>query len=154
MLSLQQLSDRIEIEELLAKYSHAVDSRDWPAYRSLFTPDANIDYSEMGGAAGGVDEITQYLTDAMEMFTGYQHMVSNIIVDFTDDDHANVRSILYNPMILGGGTPEEHIFVCGLWYRDQVVRTDSGWKFASRYEERSYTYSVTAGMGFEPPPVD
>jgi SnoaL-like domain len=153
MLTLQQISDRIEIDELLARYSHAVDSRNWPLYRTLFTADARIDYTEMGGDVGGVDEITEYLSNAMPMFTGFQHMVSNIIIEFDGSDRATVRSILYNPMILGGGTPEEHIFVCGLWYRDVVVRTTDGWKFQSRYEERSYTYSVTPGMGFAPPPV-
>jgi hypothetical protein len=31
MLSLQEISDRLEIQDLLARYSHAVDQRDWAA---------------------------------------------------------------------------------------------------------------------------
>src|ERR671924_87709 len=45
-LSLQEISDRIEIEELLVRYCYAVDDRDWDAYRNLFTTDAVLDDGE------------------------------------------------------------------------------------------------------------
>ncbi len=53
MLSLQEISDRLEIQELLVRYSHAVDTRDWEAFEHVFTEDAVIDYTEMGGPRGG-----------------------------------------------------------------------------------------------------
>ena len=52
MLSLQEISDRLEIQDLLTRYSFAIDQRDWDALDSVFTEDARIDYSESGGAAG------------------------------------------------------------------------------------------------------
>ena len=38
MLTLQEISDRIEIQELLVRYSHAVDTRNWEMYENVFTP--------------------------------------------------------------------------------------------------------------------
>ena len=52
MLNLQQISDRLEIQDLFARYSFAIDERDWEALDGIFTADARIDYSETGGAAG------------------------------------------------------------------------------------------------------
>ena len=61
MLTLQEISDRIEIQELLVRYSHAVDSRDWDMYENVFTPDAFIDYTCFGGPAGDPKEIRAFL---------------------------------------------------------------------------------------------
>jgi hypothetical protein len=32
--------------------------------------------------------------------------------------------------------------VCGLWYRDVLVRGRAGWRIRDRYEERSYIYNM------------
>ena len=45
MLPLQEISDRIEIDDLFARYCHAIDERDWDALDDIFTPDARIDYA-------------------------------------------------------------------------------------------------------------
>ena len=54
MMSLQEMSDRLEIQDLFARYSFAIDDRNWDALDSVFTPDAAIDYTETGGAKGNV----------------------------------------------------------------------------------------------------
>ena len=143
MLSLQEISDRLEIEELLVRYSHAVDTQDWDAFEEVFTPDAVIDYTEMGGPRGGVGATRAFLESAMPRFVSYQHLVSNTVID-VDGDRARARTICFNPMVLPQGEDEPHVFFCGLWYRDQLVRTDVGWRIADRYEERSYIYNSPA----------
>ena len=146
MLSLQEISDRIEIQELLVRYSHAVDTQDWEAYEKVFTPDAFIDYVAMGGPAGTLAEIRQFLETTMPMFKSFQHMVANTVLEFVDADHVKGRTICHNPMVLDMGG-KEHVFFCGLWYRDEIVRTADGWKIKSRVEERSYTYNQPEGLG-------
>jgi hypothetical protein len=51
MLTLREMSDRLEIQELFARYAHAVDSRDWVALKEVFTEDAVVDRTAMGGRA-------------------------------------------------------------------------------------------------------
>lgn len=57
MLSLREISDRLEIQDLLSRYSFAIDERNWDALDDVFTPDAVIDYSEAGGAKGTLAQI-------------------------------------------------------------------------------------------------
>ena len=52
MMTLQELSDRTEIEQLSVRYANAIDRRDWDALDAVFTPDAYIDYRAMGGIDG------------------------------------------------------------------------------------------------------
>ncbi|HKH05903.1 MAG TPA: nuclear transport factor 2 family protein [Acidimicrobiales bacterium] len=144
MLSLQEVSDRLELEDLVHAYSHAVDARDWDALDELFTPDATIDYTEMGGPRGDLASTKAFLAEVMPLMTSTQHLVatSRFVVD---GDSATGRSICFNPMAVEvAGAP--HTFFCGLWYRDTFVRTAAGWRFADRYEERSYVHNPPPGF--------
>ncbi|EZP74075.1 Ketosteroid isomerase-like enzyme [Sphingomonas paucimobilis] len=141
MLSLQEISDRMEISDLLSRYSHAIDFQDWDALDEVFTPDAIIDYSETGGAKGSYAEIKAWLPDALGRFPRYQHMVATTKLDL-DGDTAGSRSILFNPMVYQGEGKPEQVFFIGLWYRDRLVRTDKGWRIAERYEEMGYSYNT------------
>lgn len=136
MLDIQEISDRLEIQDLLARYTLAIDSRDWDALDEVFTADAHIDYTAMGGAAGGLGEIKRFLAEAMPIFESFQHLVGSSVVDI-DGDEARARTICHNPMVLKGGD-DPHLLVCGLWYRDRLVRTADGWRIAERVEESSY----------------
>lgn len=136
MLDLQEMSDRIEIQDLLARYTQAIDQRDWDALDRVFTPDARIDYRAMGGAAGGLAEVKRFLAEALPAFEAFQHLVGSCVVDI-DGDTATARTICHNPMVLRGGD-DPHLLVCGLWYQDRLVRTAAGWRISERVEERAY----------------
>ncbi|MBC2660216.1 nuclear transport factor 2 family protein [Novosphingobium flavum] len=143
MLSLQEISDRLEIDDLLARYCHAIDSRDWDALDAVFTPDARIDYSETGGAAGSYPEIKAWLPRALERFPAYQHMIATTRLEL-EGDAARARTILFNPMVHRDEAGREQVFFIGLWYRDRLVRTDAGWRIAERHEEMTYAHNVPA----------
>jgi 3-phenylpropionate/cinnamic acid dioxygenase small subunit len=141
MLSLQEISDRLEIQDLFARYTFAIDDRDYDALDSVFTPDATIDYTETGGAKGTVAEIKAWLPVAMERFPMFQHMVATTQLKL-DGDRATSRTILFNPMTYRKPDGEDHVFFIGLWYRDELVRTEQGWRISSRYEEMGYAYDA------------
>lgn len=147
MMSLQEMSDRLEIQDLFARYSFAIDERDWDALDTVFTPDAVIDFSETGGAKGSVAEIKRWLPVAMERFSKFQHMVATTKL-MLDGDRATSRTILFNPMVHRAQNGSEQIFFIGLWYRDGLVRTAEGWRIAERYEEMGYAHNVP-----EMPPI-
>src|SRR5580658_1285269 len=94
VLTLQEISDRLEIQELLANYSHAIDQRDWDALDDVFTPDALIDYSEMGGSVGDLPSTKEFLAGAMPRFASFQHMVATSKLHF-DGDTATGRTICH-----------------------------------------------------------
>ena len=145
MMTLQEVSVRLEIQDLFARYSFAIDERDWDALDRVFTAEARIDYSESGGVKGSLAEIKAWLPRALERFPAFQHMVATTKL-VLNGDSATSRTILFNPMVMPGkdGTPQT--FFMGLWYRDSLVRTEAGWRIAERHEEMSWTHNV--------PPMD
>ena len=141
MMSLQEISDRLEIQDLFARYSFAIDERDWDTLDDVFTPDAQIDYTETGGAKGSFAQIKLWLPLALARFPTFQHMVGTTRLKL-DGDRATSRTILFNPMVHGAADGVRQVFFIGLWYRDTLVRTPAGWRIAERYEEMSYTHNV------------
>ena len=148
MLSHQNMSDRLEIQDLLTAYCDAIDSRNWNALDDIFTPDAIIDYTEAGGAKGTLEEIKLYLDKALKPFSGMQHMLGLPMIKITGDE-ASARTILFNPMIIEKeGNP--NVFFVGLWYRDKLIRTSKGWRIQSRHEELSYFHNLPKDFAPEP----
>lgn len=147
-MTLQEISDRLEIQDLFARYCFAIDERDWEALDGVFTTDARIDYTESGGAKGSLAEIKAWLPGALARFPAFQHMVATTKLTF-DGDRATSRTILFNPMVHAGPGGERQTFFMGLWYRDTLVRTPDGWRISERYEEMSWTHNVPA-MGPAP----
>ena len=142
-MSLQEISDRLEIQDLLVAYSHAIDTQDWDALDDVFTPDAFIDYSAFGGSAGDLPSTKKFLANAMPNFASFQHMVATSKVTI-DGDEAEGRTICHNPMVIDTGNGNTHVFYCGLWYVDKFVRTPDGWRIKERVEEKSYMHNVPA----------
>lgn len=136
-MTLQQIADRIEIDDLLTRYANAVDAKDWDLYASCFTPDAFIDYTSAGGIKGRLPEVKQWLSEVLPAFPMTQHLVVNKTV-VVDGDRATARSIVFNPMGLPDGDSLV-LFFEGAYYNDQLVRTPDGWKITERIEETAYT---------------
>jgi len=140
-MSMQEISDRLEIQDLMVRYSYAIDNRDWDALDDVFTPDAHIDYSVFGGSVGNLAETKEFLAGAMPMFTTLQHMVSGTTLRFHGDadapDSADAKTQCHNPMTMGDAEKPD-LMVCGLWYVDKLVRTDDGWRIKERVEESVY----------------
>ena len=136
-MDLQTLLDRAEITDLLTRYARSVDRQDWEEFRSVFTPDARIDYTQVGGVAGDLDTIVGFLSEVMPMFEAVQHMVSNIDI-VIDGNEASVTAMVYNPLKL----PGNDVWATGGWYHHQLVRTVDGWKSRSLVEEASWFHGV------------
>ena len=133
-MNLQELSDRLEINELLTRYARAVDRKDWDLFRRVFTDDAELDYTSAGGISGDLDTQVAWLTEALAQFPATQHMVANVGITFTDADHATVEAMFHNPMIM----PDKSAWVTGGWYHHEVARTTDGWRSAKLREESAY----------------
>ena len=141
--SLQEISDRLEIDDLLSRYTLAIDGKDFDALDEVFTPDATIDYTTSGGIKGQYPEVKAWLAKALSLFPMTQHLLGNRRVA-VDGDAATSRTYLSNPM----GAPKDggglHMFYVGGYYNDRLVRTADGWRITDRFEE-------TAWMDGRPP---
>ncbi len=141
VLSLQEISDRLEIQQLLVDYSTALDQRRFDDLDAVFTPDAYIDYRVTGGIDGHYPEVKKWLADVLPNFPAYSHMLGNVDIRFSaDGDGASVRTICFNPMVFKaaeGDQPSQILFV-GIWYVDELIRTADGWRMTRRVEEKCF----------------
>jgi hypothetical protein len=135
MLSLEEISDRLEIQQLLVDYSTAIDQRRFDDLDKVFAPDAYIDYRALGGIDGRYPEVKQWLSQVLPNFPVYAHMLGNFSVRI-DGDTASSRVICFNPMVLGGDKGQ--VLFCGLWYDDEFVRTPEGWRMTRRVESKVF----------------
>jgi hypothetical protein len=145
MLSLQELSDRVELEQLSVQYANAIDSGNWDELDTVFTADAYIDYRKLGGIDGRYPQIKQWLSEVLPKFPHYCHLVGNIAVTVTGDT-ATGRTLCINPMdtqIPGGGS---QVMFLGLWYHDKFTRTAQGWRMTERVEQGCFQHNVPAHM--------
>ncbi|BBY07873.1 nuclear transport factor 2 family protein [Mycobacterium noviomagense] len=138
MLSQAEISDRLEIQQLLVNYSAAIDSRRFDDLDDVFTPDAYIDYSAFDGIVGRYPEVKAWLAEVLPNFANYAHMLGLPSIQL-DGDTATARTFCFNPMVFGGEKPSTMLL--GLWYDDEFVRTAQGWRMSRRVEAKCFDQS-------------
>ena len=136
-LSLEQISDRIEIDDLLIRYTVAIDTKDWELLDTVFTPDAKVDYTTSGDIKGDYPEVRAWLAKVLSSFKMTQHLIGNSVVEI-EGDTAKARTMVFNPMGTDDGGGGLRMFYVGAWYVDTLVRTDAGWRIADRFEEQAF----------------
>jgi hypothetical protein len=136
MLSLEEISDRLEVQQLLIGYSEAIDRRQFDELDAIFTPDAYIDYRATGGIDGHYPQIKPWLAEVLpKYFSSYAHMLGLPAIRL-DGDKATARTFCFNPMVLKGKKPST--MQIGLWYDDEFVRTPDGWRMSRRVEIKCF----------------
>ena len=124
------LEDRQAIEDVLVAYTHALDQRDWAKLTDCFTPGATTYYGELGGSNANRDEIVGTCRQALEPIEASQHLVSNFAIDVEGD---SARTVCYlNALHATKGTPGGEVCTVYGTYRDQLERTDQGWRISHR----------------------
>lgn len=124
--TIEAVADRLELEDLLSRYSHAVDTRDWDGLASVFVDGAVVDYERNGGPRQTYPEVVEFLRTSMGIFVGYQHYLTNLLVEVAGDE-ARVRMYAFTQMVTldDGG---ESLLSDGGWYDAACVRAEHGWR--------------------------
>lgn len=130
MMNLSEISDRLEIQQLVIDYATAIDQRNFDDLDVVFTPDAYIDYRVMGGIDGTFAKVKAWLADVLPDFPAYYHLVGNFDIRLSGDT-ASARTMCFNPLKFDDGPK---ILLCALWYEDEFIRTPEGWRITRRVE--------------------
>lgn len=150
MLSQKEISDRFEIQDLLFHYADLIDRKQFGELRhSVFTEDAQIDYSAFGGVVGNLEDTIAFLKNSVTdaVFPSTQHLNGNIQIRL-EGDSARGRVMCFNPMEMALRDGKTHVFFLGLWYVDDYRRTPAGWRISRRQEERSWVFNTPDFMDF------
>lgn len=130
------LADKLEITELVVRYSTALDTRDWKLLETCFIADPVFD-------ADGFPPINDFQTirdsaaGALAGLDSSQHYVTNIAVALAGDK-ASVVSYLQAQHVRAGAEGGPNFLVAGI-YTDDVVRTPDGWRFSHRRLKVTWT---------------
>jgi len=123
--ALEDLADRSEIEQLLGRYTAFGDSGRSEQFGALFAADGVLDIAGGRRAVGpaGVRRFAEEVRREMSELAGAHH-VSSRLIELTGPGEARSSSVF---MFVGPAGPDH-------WgsYRDRLVRTADGWRFALR----------------------
>jgi len=61
---------------------------------------------------------------------------------------ASARTVCHCPMVVDVGDGDEQLMFQGLWYVDELRRTDAGWRIARRSEVGYFAENVPEGFSF------
>jgi hypothetical protein len=119
-----------QLQQLLTRYASACDDRDWQRYRSLFTADARIDYTEAYGRAGTVDEIVPWMERIMDpkLLPSSQHLLANLEFQHAGDT-ATGRAQYFNPDVFVENGRRTGLVNGGV-YRFEARREAGGWRLS------------------------
>lgn len=134
-MELQEIADRLEIHEVLVRYTRAIDSGDWDRLDEVFTPDARIDYTDSGGIEGGFAEVKPWLAEVLPaFFLRRMHTLGQVDIAL-DGERAAVTAYFHNPMPVADGNGGERLAELGGFYHHEMVRTPQGWRSRRLREE-------------------
>jgi len=136
-MDLQQISDRLEIQDVLTRYTRSIDEGKWDGLDTVFTPDAQIDYTESGGIAGSFPEAKKWLAETLPaFFTATLHTIGQVSVEYDNTgDEAQVVAYFDNPMLMRSGDGDPTVVEVGGKYHHTMVRTSDGWRSKNLHEE-------------------
>ncbi|MEK9650509.1 MAG: nuclear transport factor 2 family protein [Gammaproteobacteria bacterium] len=141
-MDITEAINRLEIQQLLTTYASAVDQKNFDKFYDIFTTDAFIDYTAVGGIKGNLDQIVGYLKTALEYFPHYQHFNTNYDISFLDEYNATGSIMCFNPM----QSPDGNTFFLGMWYHDRYIKENGIWKISERIERSSWNHNVPADI--------
>ena len=129
--TVRALQDRVEITDVLYRYSSAIDSFDNDGIRSTLADDIKAQYGNSEPVEGG-DALAKWIEDATATVI-WQHHLLNVYHVTIDGDHAKTVSYLTSHQVFKENPKAAVILVAR--YHDELRRTSGGWKISRRVME-------------------
>ena len=115
--------DRLNIIDIINKYAHAVDEKDYDLFKTLFIEDVEtkfvFDPTFFGGETiiiKGIDDYMEYIKESGSLFRSSQHLIGNLLITATDS-YVKVKSNLNSRG----------------YYKDDINRSVSLWGYYETY---------------------
>ena len=136
---LRQVRDRAEIEDLMWRYTRALDTNDADGYAGVYTPDGQ--FGTGTNATKGRDALRKMVADLRQrneadVAKGIRrppmyHMTANHAIQFIDRDHARVNAYYLTAVAAAGQETPLRVAAVGRSV-DDLVRVNGRWLIQSR----------------------
>jgi len=125
------LRARLDVHDVMHRYALAVDTKDWAALRSVFTPEITADFRSFGAKAvwsGPADEWVAQVRSTIEGMDATQHLMANHLYT-VEGDGARGTSYIQALHVCrndwGGDT-----YTVGGHYEVEMARAAGEWRIA------------------------
>ena len=128
------LVDQHAVSDLLVRYVHALDARDWVTVAACFASDAV--FVHPGGRVEGPGGIVSRAQAALSPLDASQHLLGSISVK-VDGDRAEAVCY-FHAQHVRAGAPGGDLYVIAGTYRDRLRRSSRGWEIVERVQDYSW----------------
>jgi hypothetical protein len=101
-----RIAARLEINDLILKFGRAIDRRDWKLLRSIYHEDGGSDH---GFQVGKADQLVEWLKARHSTISQSMHIISNILIEFADDNTALVEAYSQGPQRYTAAVPVDQM---------------------------------------------
>jgi len=130
-LTIEEMLDRVEINDLLVRYCGALRSKDLSLLDEVFSPDAVIDYTRIGGDRTGVEATKTWLSTLLDAITRFDLYVGDSEFEFAADrSSATVSTTWHGLFVPANDDPVLQVYG---HYVDRLIHTDV-WRIAERVD--------------------
>jgi ketosteroid isomerase-like protein len=136
-VGLDSVADRLAIQELVARYSLAIDSRDLEALARLYHPNCPV-----RGYPNGPDGVRRRFDAVLRTFAASTHFNGNHVLSSLDPDAASGSLYCLATHLVAD---DARWVTMQMLYQDQYTRHDGRWVFWRR--------AVHAWRSFDAPPT-
>lgn len=118
-----------EVQQLLARQSHLIDTGDAAGWAETYLPDGVFDSPTYGAPVAGREALRQFAEDVHTNSPGLRHVLTNVcVLDQPGPDTCTTAGTLLIVTATDDGTRVDRVTTV----HDQLVCTDDGWRVARR----------------------
>ncbi len=137
-MNVQEISDRLEIIDVMSNYAASLDARDWELWRSIFVDELIFDLSAWNGIEPRPLDTNRVVAGQARTFAEFavtQHFITNHRITLDGDKARVVAHMRAEHWLEGGSGPAGASAGEGTlrytmfgYYDDDLVRTEDGRK--------------------------
>lgn len=138
MYNTQDISDHVEINQLIQRYGRALDEKKYDLLKTVFAPDAELVYLL------GEQMIKLPMSESDNLFKKFltkcywtSHLISNPVLEIRGDT-AESRSHVTATHIQIKQDGSQNIWIVSGAYEDELVRLSGGWRIKKRIANAPY----------------
>ena len=135
----EQIADHIAIEQLVCKYSRAVDRRDYGLLKTLYAENSVDQHGGMFTGSGS--EYVEWVSGFLEKSGHTSHQIFNHMIELDPDNPCYAEGEVYtlNVHIVNNATDGQDNVSTGSRYLDKYIKSNLGWQFLHRKTVADYT---------------
>ena len=119
--------DQLAIQQLVARYNHAIDGGDGHAYADAFTEDGVLDAGDL--LLEGRAALAAFADVFPTSVRAPRHVATNLVID-GHGDRAELKAYV-QLYVLTGDPPHQQVSASGI-YTDLLTKSDGRWRFVRR----------------------